>query len=259
MGIAILIFSSFIALFLYARFKRKAPLPQPDFQVEKEVLLQHVSFYQLLDAAEKVRFEEAVQKFLKKVRITGVETVLADSDKVFVAAAAIIPIFAFNGWEYKNITEVLIYPGTFNKDYQIQGKGRDTLGMVGTGPMENTMILSQADLRNGFMNHTHKSNTAIHEFVHLVDKSDGSIDGVPRALLRKEYVMPWLKRMHEEINLIKAGKSDINPYAITSEAEFLAVAAEYFFEQPHLLQSKHPELFGMLEQMFTPLADNDPK
>lgn len=259
MSIVILFFLSFVVVFLYARFRRKTPFSQPDFRVEKEVLLQYVSFYQLLDAAEKIRFEEALQKFLMKVRITGVETMLEDSDKVFAASAAIIPIFAFKGWEYKNITEVLIYPGTFNKDYKIQGKGRDTLGMVGTGPMENTMILSQSDLRNGFLNHTHKSNTAIHEFVHLVDKSDGSIDGVPRTLLRREYVMPWLKRIHEEINLIKAGKSDINPYAITSEAEFLAVVAEYFFEQPHLLQSKHPELFGMLEQMFMPSADNKQK
>ncbi|PZR31024.1 MAG: hypothetical protein DI538_21675 [Azospira oryzae] len=149
-------------------------------------------------------------------------------------------------------SEVLIYLHTFNKDYQIKGTGRDTLGMVGTGPLENTMILSQADLRNGFVNHTHKTNTAIHEFVHLVDKSDGHIDGVPRSLLGMEYVVPWLKRIHEEIKLVKDGTSDINPYAMTSEAEFLAVAAKYFFEQPPLLQYKHPELFGWLKQLFTP-------
>ncbi|PZR31025.1 MAG: hypothetical protein DI538_21680 [Azospira oryzae] len=70
------------------------------------MLLQQVVFYQSLDEAEKKRFEEAVQKFLKNVRITGVETVLEDRDKVFVAAAAIIPIFAFRGWEYRNIRSI---------------------------------------------------------------------------------------------------------------------------------------------------------
>ncbi|MGZ8551120.1 MAG: zinc-dependent peptidase [Chitinophagaceae bacterium] len=45
-------------------------------------------------------------------------------------------------------------------------------------------------------------------------------------------------------------RSDINPYGATSKPEFLAVAAEYFFERPDLLKRKHPELFSMLEKIF---------
>lgn len=241
-----------IAAIIYAVFRKKAPLPQPDFQIEKSILLQHVVFYQQLIPEEKIRFEEMLQAFLEKVRITGVKTIVEDMDRVFIAAAAIIPIFAFKGWEYRNIHEVLLYPGSFNEDYHIEGHGRDTLGMVGNGPMQNVMILSQQDLRNGFLNHTDKSNTAIHEFVHLVDKTDGDTDGLPEVLLPHKYVLPWLKRIHEEIQQIKSGESDINPYGATSEAEFFAVAAEYFFKQPHLMQQKHPVLFKMLEQIFTP-------
>ena len=57
------------------------------------------------------------------------------------------------------------------------------LGLVGSGPYQNIMILSKQELRNGFANKTNKKNTAIHEFVHLLDKEDGSVDGVPEALL----------------------------------------------------------------------------
>ena len=241
-----------IAAIIYAATMKKAPLAQPDFKIEKKILQHYVVFYKGLTAEEKIRFEESLQIFLQKVRITGVKTIVKDTDRVFVAAAAIIPIFAFKGWEYRNIHEVLLYPDSFNKDYHIEGHGRDTLGMVGNGPMQNVMILSQQDLRNGFLNHTGKSNTAIHEFVHLVDKTDGDTDGLPEALLPHKYVLPWLKRIHEEIQQIKLGESDINPYGATNEAEFLAVAAEYFFKQPHLMQEKHPVLFNLLQQIFTP-------
>jgi Mlc titration factor MtfA (ptsG expression regulator) len=45
-------------------------------------------------------------------------------------------------------------------------------------------------------------------------------------------------------------RSDINTYGATSQAEFFAVAAEYFFERPDLLQSKHPELYDLLSKVF---------
>ena len=239
-----------ISAIAYAVLKKKSPLAQPEFSVEKKILAEQVLFYQQLTTEEKTRFEQSLQLFLEQVRITGIKTVVEDADRVLVAAAAIIPIFAFKDWQYRNIHEVLLYPDSFGKDYEISGEGRDTLGMVGNGPMQNVMILSQQDLRNGFLNHNSKSNTAIHEFVHLVDKADGDTDGLPEALLQHQYAVPWLKKIHEEIQIIKAGKSDINAYGATNEAEFFAVAAEYFFKQPQLMQQKHPELFGMLEQIF---------
>ena len=116
--------------------------------------------------------------------------------------------------------------------------------------MQNVMILSQQDLRNGFIDNSGKSNTAIHEFVHLFDKADGSTDGLPEALLPHKYALPWLQRIHQEIQQIKTGDSDINPYATTNEAEFFAVAAEYFFKQPGLMEKKHPALYEMLKQIF---------
>ena len=58
--------------------------------------------------------------------------------------------------------------------------------------------------------------------------------------------------MQKEIKEIVSRNSDINPYGATDPAEFFAVAAEYFFERPDLLEKKHPELFGLLEKIFKP-------
>ncbi|MEO8761270.1 MAG: zinc-dependent peptidase [Bacteroidia bacterium] len=245
-----ILFLLFVVFIIYSLTKKKKPLLQPLLDVERKILQEHVVFYQKLKADEKLNFEKRVQSFLKTVRVTGVEAEVEDIDRVFVAAAAIIPIFAFKGWEYKNIHEVLIYPNSFNEDYETKGPGRDVLGMVGSGSMKYQMILSLPDLRTGFLDVQTKSNAGIHEFVHLVDKEDGYTDGNPENLLVHKYAVPWLKQIHKEIELIQKGKSDINPYGATNEAEFLAVASEYFFKQPELMLQKHPELFDLLKQVF---------
>lgn len=242
----------FIGWIVYSVFKKKPLQPQPPADAERSVLGQYVAFYRQLDAAGKAEFEARIRSFLEKVRIRGVDTEIEDRDKVFVAAAAIIPIFAFKGFEYRNIHDVLIYPSAFNHQFETSGKERNVLGMVGNGAMENQMILSLPELRNGFINKGTKSNAAIHEFVHLIDKEDGSTDGCPENLLPHAYSLPWLKRIHQETELIKKGRSDINPYAATSEAEFLAMASEYFFEQPQLMQRKHPGLYDALSRIFLP-------
>jgi Mlc titration factor MtfA (ptsG expression regulator) len=145
---------------------------------------------------------------------------------------------------------VILYPDTFDQEFQFEGENRNILGMVGSGYMNGQMLLSRAALNKGFSNSSGKGNTAIHEFVHLLDKSDGETDGVLENLLTHEYTVPWLKMMHQEMHRIQAGKSDIEPYALTNEAEFLAVASEYFFEKPDELKHKHPELYRALCRIF---------
>ena len=49
---------------------------------------------------------------------------------------------------------------------------------------------------------------------------------------------------------IEEGRSDIDRYALTNDAEFFAVTSEYFFEWPGLMQRTHPELYLALERMF---------
>lgn len=246
----VLVLLIIIIVGIYSYYKPQKPLPLPKSSETENILATHVEFYQQLSANEQQEFIQRVEAFLAIVKITGVNTVVETIDKVFVAAGAIIPIFAFKNWRYKNISVVLLYPNSFSKEYQLEGENRNILGMVGEGAMQNTMILSQQALRKGFLLPNDKSNTAIHEFVHLIDKSDGTTDGDPEISVPHQYAQPWLKRIYQEIQLINTGRSDINSYAATNEAEFLAVAAEYFFEQPHQMQKKHPELYKALVKIF---------
>ncbi len=216
----------------------------------KALLEENVPFYKQLNDSCKKEFEERIELFLARIKITGVKTEVEDIDRILIASSAVIPIFNFPGWEYVNLHEVLLYPDSFDHDFAQQGEGRNVLGMVGSGALNHVMILSQFELRQAFDNTTGKTNTAIHEFVHLVDKTDGSIDGVPEFILDKKYILPWLQLMQKEMEMIKESDSDINPYGATNEAEFFAVASEYFFERPELLQEKHPELYELLKKIF---------
>jgi len=245
---------SIVILFILSKRRRK-PGDQgllTAYTTYQSLLEKQVAFYNKLDDKERKRFLTEAVEFLNCVHIEGVGTTITDIDRILIAASAIIPIFSFPNWHYQHLTNIIVYPDTFNEAFQFQGAQRNTLGMVGEGYMNGQMLLSKEALHKGFSSQAGASNTAIHEFVHLIDKNDGSIDGIPESILSKAYVLPWLQLMHREMKNIQNGKSDINPYALTNQAEFFAVVAEYFFERPEKLQEHHPQLYAMFNQMFQP-------
>lgn len=248
------IFGFLLLVFLFIRrlWKRNSwVFPDTDFPVTwRKILAEKISFYNALEQEEKKDFEYKIQEFLLNCKITGIKTEVDLTDKILVAASAIIPIFPFKDWRYLNLQEVLLYPDSFAQDFAVEGDKRNILGMVGYGSMEGKMILSKLSLHKGFSIATDKKNTAIHEFVHLIDKMDGSTDGIPELLLDKQFSIPWMKLIQEKTKEILDNQSDINPYASTSPTEFLAVVSEYFFERPKLLAEKHPKLYAILEQIF---------
>lgn len=222
-------------------------------------LSDHVSFYRRLDPAERERFRQEADGFLQQVAITAVNTDVTDTDKILIAAGAVIPMFAFKGWRYPNLKEVLVYNDTFNMNFETQGEeSRNILGLVGTGVYRDKMMISKNALQHGFSNNTDLSNTAIHEFVHLIDGADGDTDGVPRILLDKDDIQPWINLVHREREKMMEPDSDINPYGHTNPREFFAVVSEYFFEKPELFEQNHPELFAMMEKAFRTKKSDPP-
>lgn len=219
----------------------------------QEILQEKILFYDKLNVADRALFEKRVQLFLATKKIEGVDTDIDVSIRLMVASSAIIPMFAFPEYNYPNVHTVLIYPNSFDDKFQTQrfaGHKQDILGMVGNRFMNGTVILSKPDLMNAFDGLLHKSNVGIHEFVHLLDDEDGAIDGIPEALLEHRFAGPWLHEIKVEMNKIETGKSDIDPYALSNNAEFLAVVSEYFFENPVKFQKKHPELYETLSKIY---------
>ena len=249
---AAIMVSGAVYLGLTRKIRNRHRLLHEPFPPEWEAVLQRdVAFFRALEPDAKRRFRRQVQVFLGEKRITGIKVEVDTATRILAAASAIIPIFGFPGWEWHQIREVLIYPTRFTQDFSI-GDTPDhrTLGMVGTGAMNRLMILSKPDLLAGFHNPGDKRNVGLHEFAHLVDLSDGAVDGVPAVGLDRRAVGPWIELVRRKMQEIEAGVSDIHRYALTSEAEFFAVATEYFFERPGVMRQKHPALYDALEGIF---------
>ena len=234
--------------------RRTAALAEEFPAAWQQILSEQVAFYRALTDDEKTRFEQQTRVFLARTRITGVQTEVDDSTRLLVAASALIPVFGFPDWEYRNLSEVLIVPDAWQLDNdptkEIAPLQGTLLGSVQGFQNQHYMRLSKASLKQGFRDAADRQNVGIHEFAHLLDEADGVIDGLPKAALAPALLRQWAAVMQREIAAIQAGKSEINPYAATNGAEFFAVVTEYFFEKPEKLQENHPDLYELLNQAF---------
>lgn len=249
-SIIILVFVGIALILLVFRLFKKDIKPFP--KRWEALLNSHVHYYRNLSTEKKIEFKSRMMLFLSEVNIEGIELEIEDLDKVLISASAIIPVFGFSEWHYNNLDFILLYPEYFGHDYEyIKDKSKTRIaGMVGTGHMSNRMILSRQALRVGFSDLEDQYNTAIHEFVHLIDMLDGKADGIPLIIMKHQYTIPWIDLIHKKIEDIYEGRSDIRPYGATNQAEFLSVVSEYFFERPELLKETHPELYQVLAQAF---------
>ena len=217
------------------------------------ILRERIPYYASLEAAERTRFQHLVALFLSEKPIHGVGCAIDDTCRLLVAASAIIPVFAFPGWEYTTLRKVLIRPEPFDAEFggeaAAPGSAR-ALGMVGaSGWFDGVMILALPDLLAGFAEGAGKHHVGIHEFAHLIDRSDGAIDGVP-ATLPRACLRPWTTLVHEHLAHRAGADSGLPAYGYTNEAEFFAVASEYFFQSPVELARRDPPLYALLERVF---------
>ncbi len=240
-----------IAFFKFKTRGSISPYREPDREFPREwrsILETKIEFYKKLERGERKLFEYKVHVFLLNVRIIGLQTEVTHEDRILIGASAVIPIFRFKNWHYRELYEIQLYPDKF----RIPTTDKLANGLVGWGAMEGKMLLSKKALRHGFEDNTDGKNVAIHEFIHLFDKADGDIDGLLETIIRENDIEPWLYLVHSKMEEIRSGKSTLRPYGGTNQAEFLAVVGEYFFEKPEQMKSEQPDLYAALNSFFNP-------
>lgn len=227
------------------------PAEPVTWQLEwSDFLHSKVAFYRVLTVEDKELFHRRVLLFWQTTRIESGQLDVTDGDRLLVAASAIIPVWSFAGWHYFNLECVYLLPGAFNDMFECGEPDSGTAGMVGSGPMAGKLVLSQPALHSGFNNGRDKHNVGIHEFVHLIDMADGECDGFPERLKEYSFSIPWFELVEHKIKEICNMNSNIDGYGATNRQEFFAVASEYFFERPKMLQQKHPHLFSALTEFY---------
>ena len=147
--ITIVVFAGLAWLWYRSRYHKSTPEEKIP-GTYRAILSEKVEYYQKLDKADQAKFEKRLDEFLGDVHIEGVGTEITDIDRVLIASSAVIPIFGFPDWKYKNLTNIILYPDTFDQEFQFEGENRNILGMVGSGYMNGQMLLSRAALVKGF-------------------------------------------------------------------------------------------------------------
>lgn len=224
---------------------RARALSRPFPEAWRRVLERRVRFYRRLDAAGRRRFERNLTLVLADYRFHAVPGVdLTDELRVLSAAGAAMLVHGRDDWELPGRREIVLYPDHFDDSHRV-ARGGPIAGMV---QHQGAIVLSVRALLDGW-SRDDGYNVSLHEFAHVLDLDDGAADGVPAALSPRS-IAPWLGVMARERKRVERRRSILRAYAATHDAELFAVAVEVFFEQPHEMERRHPELYGALMDVF---------
>ncbi|MCP3944008.1 MAG: zinc-dependent peptidase [Desulfobacteraceae bacterium] len=238
---------------------RRKKILEKDFPAEWRLLLQkHVAHYHYLNNEERFYLEQLIQVFAKEKIFEGCNGLeVTDKIRVVISAEACMLLLGLPHDLYRNFHTIFIYPSTV-----VVPPARQS--MFSTAPLivqSQTAISGQAFKRGPVIlvwdavkkaaRHPELGhNVVYHEFAHILDMLDGHANGVPPLHDKKAYAS-WAAVCSKEFNsLIKKSqmgkRTFLDPYGATNEAEFFAVATEYFFDKPLKMKKNLSALYDIL-------------
>ena len=224
--------------------RRRALLRTPFPEPWRRFLLDRCDPYERLPVELRARFEQDLRVFLAEKRITGVGIRATEELRLLVGASAMTLSVGWPDYEWDRLTEVLLYPQDFARDYGFEMKE-----LSGQAHGWGTVILSAPALIESFEHPDDGYHVGIHEFAHLVQVEQARFAEIPPGL-DEEYGREWTELVAAEMDRIRRGKSVLDPYAGENPSEFLAVAVEAFFEIPLELRDRHREVYAILAAYF---------
>lgn len=209
-----------------------------------------------LDEEALGRLFELAATLLQRKRLTLIGVELSDEQTGALALQAALPILNLSLEWYRGFHEIIVIPEPVVRRETIQ----DEYGLVseveeehaGESWQQGPLVLAWSELcqDGGWDGY----NLVIHELAHKIDMLGGDADGVPP--MRPGMVMErWradFQAAFDALNeqLDRGEESAIDPYAATHPAEFLAVSCELFFNDPRLLHTIYPAVYGQLATLF---------
>jgi Mlc titration factor MtfA (ptsG expression regulator) len=168
---------------------------------------------------------------------------VTDELRVLVAASAVTLSVGWESYEWPQLTEVLLYPQDFDRDYSFEEKE-----LSGQTHAWGTLILSVPTLQESFSHPEDAFHVGFHEFAHLLDVDQAHFSGVPPGLSDAQ-TREWTAVLERERKHLRRGRI-IDPYGEDDPVEFFAVAVEAFFECPLDLEERHPRLYVLFRDFF---------
>lgn len=205
-----------------------------------------VGLYRRLGREGRRRFETDVQIILDEWIFEGVGQMEVTFEmRLAVAAGVALLLHGRPDWELPHRQTVLFYPDSFDDEYLVESEGE----FDGMAHQQGPIILSAKALEESWRDGEDGGNVVLHELAHLLDYKTEFADGVP-SLVDPRSIAAWQALVRKEMRRIRRRRSILDGYGATDQAEFFAVAVESFFEQPDLMERRHPELFTALKAAF---------
>jgi Mlc titration factor MtfA (ptsG expression regulator) len=252
-----------LAAWFTPRWRLARALAQPLTAARLGYIETNVAQYARMPAALRERLQRLVKQFLHEKTFVGCADLrLTDEMRVTIAAQACLLLLGAPDKKYPRIYPslhtVLVYPGAFLAPRRHQ----DAAGVVtesrqdllGESWGDGRVVLSWDHVRRAGHEVEGPHNVVLHEFAHQLDSESGSTNGAP-FLGSPERYRSWSATLARDFAALQQGaawgyRDVLDPYGATSPAEFFAVATEAFFEQPHALEERHPDLFREFETYY---------
>jgi hypothetical protein len=224
-----------------------------------ELVPRQVPLVACLPAHDRERLFRLMQLFLREIPIEGCSGLeVTDEIRVTIAAQACLLLLNMRYPRYTNVRRILIYPSSFvPRTVELHPTGQivsPEAPLDGEAWQTGVVVLGWDAVQHGTLMPMDGSNVVVHEFAHMLDAEDGSMDGIPVLDSGSAY-RAWgallSAQFAEHVERAERGESTVlDPYGAENRAEFFAVATETFFEQPTALRREHPELYALLVEFF---------
>ena len=241
------------------RWRLHRVLARPLTDVQLGVIERNVAQYRGMPRELRTQLQRLVKQFLHQKTFVGCAGLeVTEEMRVTIAAQACLLLLNRPTRVYPDLHAVLVYPGAF----LVPRRQQDEAGVVtetrqdllGESWGDGRVVLSWEHVRRAGLPPEGTHNVVLHEFAHQLDSESGSNNGAP-FLGSPERYRSWSETLSRDFDLLRRdaywGQRDVlDPYGATNPAEFFAVATESFFEQPHELAARHPELYAEFEAYY---------
>ncbi len=225
---------------------------------QRRILERNVPLLRRMPAELRRELYGHVNVFLHEKRWLGCGGLeLTEEMQVTIAGHACVLLLNRETGYFPGFRSIYVYPDTYlvddvEYDGEVEIHGRDA--RAGESWPGGPVILSWRDVQDTIQGRAPGQNVVLHEFAHKLDEENPDDEGLP-VLASAAHYREWAEVMTRawenlEETIASHEQPAIDDYALTSPAEFFAVATESFFEQPTAMQRQFPEVYDQLRKYF---------
>ncbi|MCA9259854.1 MAG: zinc-dependent peptidase [Planctomycetales bacterium] len=238
----------------FRRRRRRRLIAQPLADDARSILRRRVRHYPYLPPDQQQRVDDVVQVLLAEKHWVGAGVALTDEMRLTIAGYAGVLASGFaEPYYFDRLQSIVVRPRAFR---YVDRSASDNPYLthetrIGEAWHHGPVILAWRAVERSV---TSTQNVALHEFAHHLDGLVGEMDGKPyfeTAEMRRRWEEVSEAEFLQLVGQAQRGEPTLlDPYGAVSRAEFFAVTTECFFQQPHELRSRHPELYAVFAEFY---------